>query len=273
MLSNSTYVDIQGQMEDVFDSKIAQINIITEENLKDQIEEKVSEIVIQPEVFDDVYAKKDHSHSSFNNLTVNGLLIYDNMESNNGIFKLSTGTNYDGYAAFQTIHDTGGTIFFRQFDTNGKQRSNLVLLDSSCNTSLPGNLTVNGNKLSVNGYDEKGWGPVLRLGHLELCNNRRGTEASYIRMASDTNTNIIDIQPKTVRINASLNVNQDTFLNKNLNVKDVLDANTSQTTITSQNLVITSDTSIANHLDVGGNLDVAGETNLNHHYVKRSVGV
>jgi hypothetical protein len=46
MLGNSNYIDLTGQMEEVFDTKISQINLVTEESLKDQIEEAVAEVVI-----------------------------------------------------------------------------------------------------------------------------------------------------------------------------------------------------------------------------------
>ena len=52
-------------MEEVFDSKIQQINFLTEDNIKDKIEEVVAEIEIRPELFDDIYAKKEHSHSNY----------------------------------------------------------------------------------------------------------------------------------------------------------------------------------------------------------------
>ena len=44
MLGQGNYIDLTGQMEDVFDSKIQQINFLTEENVKDKIEEAVAEI-------------------------------------------------------------------------------------------------------------------------------------------------------------------------------------------------------------------------------------
>ena len=138
-------------MEEVFDSKIQQINFLTEDNIKDKIEEAVAEIEIKPELFDDIYAKIDHSHTSFNNdLTVNGKINAANFITNNGIMEIGAGTNYNGYVVFQTKHDVGGTIYFRQFDTKGNQRSNLTLLDNNGNTEIPGNLTVGGLKIVPN---------------------------------------------------------------------------------------------------------------------------
>ena len=75
MLGNSNYVDITGQIEEVFDEKIQQIPIATTEYVEDRIKEITeAQGTFDPAILDD-YALVGHTHGTINNdLTVNGKL-------------------------------------------------------------------------------------------------------------------------------------------------------------------------------------------------------
>ena len=148
MLGNSNYIDLTGQMEEVFDSKISQIKLVTEESLKDQIEEAVAEVVIKPEIFDDVYAKIDHTHTNFDNLTTKGL----------DIGKFGIKTQGDNWASLKM---NGSDWIGMNTET-----SNMTLYK---NTTVSGNLTVRGllNEYAISGdsqykYYEQKFIPTIR---------------------------------------------------------------------------------------------------------------
>ena len=256
MLGQGNYIDLTGQMEDVFDSKIQQINFLTEENVKDKIEEAVAEIQIKPEIFDDIYAKIDHTHMNFDDIVV------QSMKTNNGIFQINTGTNYNGYAVLSTNHDSGGSIYIRQFDTKGTQRNSLTLLDNNGNMYAPknsstytltvrndadiaGNLTVGGLKIIPDGNSyascyvngEQFWGcnsnsDVMGVYKPLIITQNLRTEANMIVDKDITiggNTNITgDLYVNGVKIDGSggggtiteinndLTINGDIIANKNL---------------------------------------------------------
>ena len=75
MLGNSNYVDITGQIEEVFDEKIQQIPIATTEYVEDRIQEITeAQGTFDPAILND-YALANHTHSTINNaLTVNGTI-------------------------------------------------------------------------------------------------------------------------------------------------------------------------------------------------------
>ena len=119
MLGNSNYIDLTGQMEEVFDSKISQINLVTEESLKDQIEEAVAEVVIKPEVFDDVYAKIDHTHNKLVSSATRQLYI-----DGNALRWWKTDLNADDkmYLQIGKGHDTSGDCFWMQYTNPGQMQ-------------------------------------------------------------------------------------------------------------------------------------------------------
>ena len=115
-------------MEDVFDSKIQQINFLTEENVKDKIEEAVAEIEIKPELFDDIYSKIDHTHTNFNNnLNVNGDLnvkkINQRLSVNGDLLRFWNPEMLVGdhmYFQIGKNHDDTGDCFWIQYTNPGK---------------------------------------------------------------------------------------------------------------------------------------------------------
>ena len=67
MLGNSNYVDITGQIEEVFDEKIQQIPIATTDYVEDRIKEITeAQGTFDPAILDD-YALVGHTHGTINN--------------------------------------------------------------------------------------------------------------------------------------------------------------------------------------------------------------
>ena len=174
MLGNSNYVDLTGQMEEIFDSKIQQINFLTEDNVKDKIEEAVVEIEIKPELFDDIYAKIDHTHTSFNHdINVSGALT---VNSNDTIFRFVGGTgaaNSVIYGLRNDLPDKRGVMLCIG-ESAGSYKSaefryvkdaipylslgfwgndNILTIDTNKKANIAGDLTVAG---TINGYSIKG---------------------------------------------------------------------------------------------------------------------
>lgn len=107
MLGNSNYVDITGQIEEVFDEKIQQIPIATTEYVEDRIKEITeAQGVFDPAILDD-YALVGHTHSTINNnLNVSGSL--------NG-YTIGTSDTSDNKGCIPTIDKTHGILDIGRF--------------------------------------------------------------------------------------------------------------------------------------------------------------
>ena len=160
MLGNSNYIDLTGQMEEVFDSKIQQISFVSEDKVKEIVAEAKIEpvetgVYLKKTEAAETYSNKSHTHSVLDNISV------ESIKTNNNLFQINAGANYDGYVVLRANHDTGGSIYIRQFDTKGTQRNSLTLLDNNGNMHAPKNFStytltvrkdadINGN-LNING--------------------------------------------------------------------------------------------------------------------------
>ena len=147
MLGNSNYVDITGQIEEVFDEKIQQIPIATTDYVEDRIQEITeAQGTFDPAILDD-YSKTDHTHTTINNaLTVNG-----GLKTTGDLTCFQSFLNQCNFK-----HSTRKKIFLYQSDSGSLQivdenQSPTVyynLYQPSGNFSVRNDLTV-GNNLNV----------------------------------------------------------------------------------------------------------------------------
>ena len=240
MLGNNNYIDVTGQVEDAVDTKISQMNLVTQDSLKDEIEAAITEIEIKPELFDDVYAKKEHTHTTFNhdislNGKINGFVINSEKTGQSSLNSLlnvrgdlsCTGNN--GGGTFHVVPTAWNFVELSmntdKFITYNSQTKDLKLNGT---TSVSGNLTVaninnsNANvqisgtqddiKFYVLDNNKQAKKATILLGTegaANKCANFRyfNTDNPYLSFGFYGNDNILKINSdKTVNIDGNLNV-------------------------------------------------------------------
>ena len=156
MLGNSNYVDVTGQMEDIFDNKISQINIVTVE----KVNEVVAEAKVEP-VETGVYLKKSEAAATYSN-------------------------------------------------------------QSHTHTSFSNDVNISGASLTLTGYRENGYGPLLDIGNLRITNSKYNQDKStYFRMDDYLSTDVMTFTKSSVGIPVDLNVAGKTNISGDLYVKGV----------------------------------------------------
>lgn len=235
MLGNSNYVDITGQMEEIFDTKIQQINFLTEDNVKDKIEEAVVEIEIKPELFDDIYAKIDHTHTSFNHdINVSGALT---VNSNDTIFRFVGGTG----AANSVIYGLRNDLPYKRgvmlcigesaesYKSAGFRyvkdaipylslgfwgNDNILTIDTNKKANIAGDLTVNGAITTNNYFNCTGPASArfLTIGDEQIADNKYsifGEKGNVILRNDITRDRTILYGNGNRTINGNLNISGD----------------------------------------------------------------